>query len=141
MSTYPAMPLYAILSCCKVVSHRSIMIFYLLVHSGCSNRDDGLYPDTEDCSKFIQCSNGQAYSKNCAVGLYFNDKLKVCDWPSNVNCHGGEYRRDEKYLMFYGYVFFFLSFNRNPWWMLIGYGLSRRFLHFLSNVIAILILI
>jgi len=72
------------------------MIFCLLVDSGCSYRDDGLYPDPKDCSKFIQCSNGQAYSKNCAVGLYFNEKLKVCDWPSNVNCHGGKYRYGKK---------------------------------------------
>ncbi|XP_013774373.1 uncharacterized protein LOC106459308 [Limulus polyphemus] len=46
---------------------------------------DGLFAKKDDCSKFYHCSNGIAYVKNCPASLLFNPRLKVCDWPWNVN--------------------------------------------------------
>ena len=47
---------------------------------------DGYYPDPVDCSKFIVCSAGVAYHKNCPPGLKYNKAKKLCDWPQNVQC-------------------------------------------------------
>ncbi len=42
-------------------------------------------PNPADCSTFFSCSNGVAILMRCPDGLYFNDKLDVCDWPRNVD--------------------------------------------------------
>ena len=47
---------------------------------------DGYYPDPVDCSKFIVCSAGVAYEKNCPPGLKYNKAKKLCDWPQNAQC-------------------------------------------------------
>ncbi|XP_063217689.1 chitin-binding domain protein cbd-1-like [Bacillus rossius redtenbacheri] len=39
-----------------------------------------------DCSKFYKCDHGLPVEKSCPKGLLFNDKLKVCDYPQNVDC-------------------------------------------------------
>lgn len=45
-----------------------------------------------DCTKFYKCDHGQKVEMNCPVmnakgdKLYFNPKLQVCDYPTNVNC-------------------------------------------------------
>jgi len=51
----------------------------------CATAGDGIYSDPADCSKFIQCYGGDAYSGSCAPGLLFNPK-GYCDWPQNVTC-------------------------------------------------------
>ncbi|XP_035223247.1 fibrillin-3-like isoform X2 [Stegodyphus dumicola] len=53
--------------------------------SGHCPKRDGLFP-SPDCFKFIHCSNGIPYLKNCPDGLQFNSYSLVCDWPENVNC-------------------------------------------------------
>jgi hypothetical protein len=45
-----------------------------------------LLQNPTNCSKFFSCSNGVPIELYCPAGLHFNDKLKVCDWPQNVNC-------------------------------------------------------
>ncbi|XP_048516336.1 serine-rich adhesin for platelets-like [Athalia rosae] len=40
----------------------------------------------EDCTKFCICSNGTPYLFECPGSLYFNDELKVCDWPETSGC-------------------------------------------------------
>jgi len=47
---------------------------------------DGYYPDPVDCSKFIVCSAGVAFSRVCPPGLKYNKANKYCDWPQNVQC-------------------------------------------------------
>ncbi|XP_076315203.1 uncharacterized protein LOC143227818 isoform X3 [Tachypleus tridentatus] len=46
---------------------------------------NGLFAKKDDCSQFYHCSNGFSYVKNCPASLFFNPRLKVCDWPWNVN--------------------------------------------------------
>lgn len=46
----------------------------------------GLYADPASCTNYYNCGNGIAYKYACAAGLYFNDKMKYCDWPANVVC-------------------------------------------------------
>jgi hypothetical protein len=45
-----------------------------------------LLPDHTDCSRFFMCSNGKPVQHHCPAGLHFNELLKVCDYPHNVNC-------------------------------------------------------
>ncbi|ETN64260.1 chitotriosidase-1 [Anopheles darlingi] len=47
---------------------------------------DGYFRDPTDCNKFYVCNGGTATQFSCGAGLYFNEKISVCDWPSNVSC-------------------------------------------------------
>ena len=52
----------------------------------------GLFPDREDCSKYIVCQDGGEgqfleHSMPCPAGLFFNSNTHMCDYPENVpNC-------------------------------------------------------
>ena len=52
-----------------------------------------LLPHPTDCSSFFSCSNGVPIELHCPAGLYFNNELKVCDWPQNVKCEPGKLSR------------------------------------------------
>ncbi|XP_060521021.1 mucin-2-like isoform X2 [Cylas formicarius] len=76
----------------------AFIVFLSVVSSGYSNADqppcpqvdgpDSIYFPDADCTKFWQCSNGVAYSKNCSGDLHFNPVLNVCDWPASAGCTG-----------------------------------------------------
>ncbi|KAF2895990.1 hypothetical protein ILUMI_10190 [Ignelater luminosus] len=53
---------------------------------GKETEDDIMLPHDSDCSKYFQCSHGKVHEKDCPTGLYFNQNINRCDWPSNVNC-------------------------------------------------------
>lgn len=55
------------------------------VNLGCTAESD-LTQDPEDCSKYYRCANGVLSSYSCQDGLYFDSNLKVCNWPSLVQC-------------------------------------------------------
>jgi len=50
----------------------------------CENKQNGLYPH-EKCSKFYNCFGGFTHVMACPPNLYFNPRINVCDWPSNVD--------------------------------------------------------
>ena len=50
------------------------------------NGNATILPDPQNCTTFFICSNGQAYQFVCPSQLKFNNDLKVCDWPENVDC-------------------------------------------------------
>lgn len=53
----------------------------------CSGRDDGLYANPSDCSKFFQChQSGLTTEQSCLPGLLFDSNAKTCNWPQNVKC-------------------------------------------------------
>ncbi|XP_078670904.1 uncharacterized protein LOC144911022 isoform X2 [Branchiostoma floridae x Branchiostoma belcheri] len=52
----------------------------------CDGKPNGNYADPKDCSKYYSCSNGNAIQITCPEGLYYNEKLGVCDYPENVDC-------------------------------------------------------
>ncbi|XP_072019677.1 uncharacterized protein [Amphiura filiformis] len=56
----------------------------------CAGKENGLYPDPEDCMKFYACSdNGQSeFHISCDTNLVFNPYCKCCDWPQNYDCNG-----------------------------------------------------
>ncbi|KAF9422502.1 hypothetical protein HW555_001900 [Spodoptera exigua] len=52
----------------------------------CSGSNEGKILPHENCRQFYKCMNGELYPMDCPPGLYFNTMLKVCDWPTNVDC-------------------------------------------------------
>lgn len=74
----------------KIISMANILVAFYLEF--CSSRPDGIYPDPDTCKGFIHCHNNRTARKNCPAGTLFNPKLKVCDWPHNVDCPTGRYK-------------------------------------------------
>ncbi|KAH8397077.1 hypothetical protein KR215_008326 [Drosophila sulfurigaster] len=54
----------------------------------CVGQSDGtMLADEDACSSsYIVCQCECAIDFKCNAGLVFNQKLKVCDWPTNVDC-------------------------------------------------------
>ncbi|XP_077256946.1 uncharacterized protein LOC143894503 isoform X1 [Temnothorax americanus] len=51
--------------------------------------EDNKMPYKYDCRFYYKCSNGKMILKTCPRNLYFNPKLRVCDFPENVACDAG----------------------------------------------------
>ncbi|XP_046659634.1 probable chitinase 10 isoform X2 [Homalodisca vitripennis] len=48
---------------------------------------DGQYePYPFDCAKFKQCDHGRWLVRDCGPGTHWNQAIKTCDWPYNVDC-------------------------------------------------------
>ncbi|XP_053643770.1 peritrophin-1 isoform X2 [Cherax quadricarinatus] len=46
-----------------------------------------LYAYPDDCSKFCKCSlDGLAWEYDCPGTLLWDDELKTCNYPENVDC-------------------------------------------------------
>ncbi|XP_011634225.2 peritrophin-1-like [Pogonomyrmex barbatus] len=45
-----------------------------------------LLPHPFRCDRFYQCNWGTSRLQACPTGLYFDSRLKMCDWPYNSNC-------------------------------------------------------
>jgi len=61
----------------------------------CSNIEDGArIPSTTSCSEYYECDHGRTFYFYCPMKhgeeghqrLYFDPKLQVCNWPSEVEC-------------------------------------------------------
>jgi len=61
----------------------------------CSNAEDGeRYPSPSSCSEYYECDHGITFHFYCPIKhgkgghqrLYFDEKLQVCNWPSEVDC-------------------------------------------------------
>lgn len=49
-------------------------------------KDNGLFPNPTDCTTFYTCVDGEATLQNCAPGLLFDKKLKMCNFANQVKC-------------------------------------------------------
>ncbi|XP_050952236.1 acidic mammalian chitinase [Labeo rohita] len=47
----------------------------------CVGKTDGLYPNPDDRTTFIQCSHGKPYLQHCVDGTVYNPDCFCCDWP------------------------------------------------------------
>ncbi|EFA00422.1 peritrophic matrix protein 5-A precursor [Tribolium castaneum] len=52
--------------------------------------DRYLFPYPGDCTKFLECWNGEKVAQECPAGLWFNPNLLVCDYPYHSGCKYGE---------------------------------------------------
>ncbi|XP_059162205.1 collagen alpha-6(VI) chain-like isoform X2 [Physella acuta] len=48
--------------------------------------ENGVYPDPNECSRFITCAAGSSYVYECPDGLRFDTVQRVCEIQSNVDC-------------------------------------------------------
>ncbi|XP_030239472.1 uncharacterized protein LOC108651696 isoform X5 [Drosophila navojoa] len=46
----------------------------------------GLQPHPSDCTKFLNCDNGQTFIQSCGPGTAFSPTQLVCDYKYKVNC-------------------------------------------------------
>merc|ERR1711973_308981 len=51
------------------------------------SQGSGKYPSPYDCAEFYECFGGVALIFHCPGNLWYDPKLKVCNWPSEVDCH------------------------------------------------------
>nr|CAI5829392.1 unnamed protein product [Callosobruchus analis] len=56
----------------------------------CPEDFTGLIPNYTDCSKFINCNNGQSMSQDCPPGTLFDMNRNLCDFPQNAVCFNGQ---------------------------------------------------
>ena len=53
----------------------------------CQNIPDNIFlPSQNSCSLYYQCIGNVPYLVSCPRGLYFNEQIQTCDYPSNVDC-------------------------------------------------------
>ena len=48
-------------------------------------------PSPVDCSKYYVCVHSIPVEMTCPIGLWFDSKLNVCNYPQNVTCGGRLY--------------------------------------------------
>ena len=50
------------------------------------NTEGEFFHNTQDCSTYFWCVNGQIVKMDCPNGLQFNLDAGICDWPQNSDC-------------------------------------------------------
>ncbi|KPU78925.1 uncharacterized protein Dana_GF10854, isoform B [Drosophila ananassae] len=50
---------------------------------------NGLHPHPTDCTKFLNCANGQTFVQDCGPGTAFDPKLLLCAHKGSVDCGSG----------------------------------------------------
>merc|ERR1712121_521047 len=56
-------------------------------HFDCQKSGDGMFPSPYDCHEFYVCYQGYDHLFNCPANLYYDTKLKTCNWPWAVDCN------------------------------------------------------
>ncbi len=79
---------YEYLQATKTIAKTTSNATKLKSNYGCENLPDGEFVrDPEDCSSFFTCFTGKATKKStCNSGLFFDSKIRVCNWKANVVC-------------------------------------------------------
>ena len=52
----------------------------------CPHGIEGLQPHPHDCSKFINCANGNVHLQQCGPGTAYDANKMICDYKEKVNC-------------------------------------------------------
>lgn len=47
---------------------------------------NGEYFRHDQCSKYYHCDHGFYQIHDCAGGLHWNERAKLCDWPASAKC-------------------------------------------------------
>jgi hypothetical protein len=48
--------------------------------------DGRYYHDPANCNGYYMCVYGQKMRNKCPPGLHWNQKMLICDWPSQATC-------------------------------------------------------
>ncbi|XP_043950596.2 uncharacterized protein LOC108029525 isoform X6 [Drosophila biarmipes] len=54
----------------------------------CPPGSSGLHAHPFDCTKFLECGNGQTFEQSCGPGTAFSTVINSCDFANNVDCTG-----------------------------------------------------
>ncbi|XP_033158155.1 uncharacterized protein LOC117139728 isoform X1 [Drosophila mauritiana] len=54
----------------------------------CPPGSSGNHAHPFDCTKFLECSNGQTFVKSCGPGTAFSTTKNICDHANQVDCSG-----------------------------------------------------
>ncbi|XP_065721044.2 uncharacterized protein teq isoform X5 [Drosophila suzukii] len=54
----------------------------------CPPGSSGLQAHPFDCTKFLECANGQTFVQNCGPGTAFSTVINSCDFANKVDCNG-----------------------------------------------------
>nr|XP_016933980.2 uncharacterized protein LOC108012952 isoform X3 [Drosophila suzukii] len=54
----------------------------------CPPGSSGLQAHPFDCTKFLECANGQTFVQNCGPGTAFSTVINSCDFANKVDCSG-----------------------------------------------------
>lgn len=71
---------------CEGQSGRSARLQERPLQPRCDPGFSGLQPHPTDCTKFLNCANGQTFIQNCGPGTAFSPSKLVCDYKNKVNC-------------------------------------------------------
>jgi len=52
----------------------------------CQKSGDGMFPSPYDCNQFYVCDHGYDHLFNCPADLYYDPKVKECNYQKFVNC-------------------------------------------------------
>ncbi|XP_053103066.1 chitotriosidase-1-like isoform X2 [Hemicordylus capensis] len=47
----------------------------------CLDKDDGMYPDIQDATRYYTCTHKRTFNMPCPAGLTFDNQCKCCNWP------------------------------------------------------------
>ena len=50
------------------------------------SKGDGMYPSPYDCADFYVCFSSEVLTFTCPDNLWYDSKLKSCNWPNLVDC-------------------------------------------------------
>ncbi|XP_052845539.1 uncharacterized protein LOC128258146 isoform X3 [Drosophila gunungcola] len=54
----------------------------------CPPGSSGIHAHPFDCTKFLECANGETFVKVCGPGTAFSTVNNICDFAHNVDCSG-----------------------------------------------------
>ncbi|XP_030561181.1 uncharacterized protein LOC115762940 isoform X1 [Drosophila novamexicana] len=80
---------------CEGQAGRSARLQQLNTQPKCAAGLNGLQPHPYDCTKFLNCANGQTFIQNCGPGTAFSPSMLVCDYKHKVDCGDGRFNVDE----------------------------------------------
>ena len=50
------------------------------------SKGDGMYPSPYNCADFYVCFSSEVLTFTCPDNLWYDSKLKSCNWPNLVDC-------------------------------------------------------
>ncbi|KAJ8982219.1 hypothetical protein NQ317_013521 [Molorchus minor] len=62
----------------------------------CPTEFVGLMPNYTDCSKFVNCNNGQHFSMDCPPGTLFDIDQNICDFTYKATCFNGQSNQEHQ---------------------------------------------
>lgn len=62
-------------------------VYIIFLGNPCLGQPDGtFYADPYDCVKYYECLRNEVLELSCGEGTFWNEEIKTCDYPANVNC-------------------------------------------------------